>query len=324
MVTLNIYGELLGAGKTTLIKQMLKTTYAGYRTAVIENEIGTVDLDAEILKSAAVSVREIYSGCICCTVKGSFKEAVRMIVEQEDPEYIVVEPSGVADIADVVKACSRSDQVHLGRVIMVVNAKKQQTLLKVVGQFYLRQLCNAQTLYLNFTEGMSQEELNDTKEQLWEINPDLTMVTVPIKDITAGTFPERQVKIATYGKKDPGDWKISKSTEDGIVRIRSRRDQRLFVQCCRFKRDFTEDEIHGLMKIFQQEECTDIWRIKGCLKMRDGRFRKIDMVFGDRFLEEVQDFDDGKVNQLVFIGKKLNTPWLRKQMKPFGVDAWAR
>ena len=139
MVKLDIYGGLLGAGKTTLIRQMLASAYAGHKTAVIENEIGKVNLDAELLKDSSICVREITSGCICCTVKGNFTEAIRRLAEQEHPEYIIVEPSGVASLTDVVSACTDSGMAVLNRIIMVADARKQRKLLKVIGKFYLKQ-----------------------------------------------------------------------------------------------------------------------------------------------------------------------------------------
>ncbi len=318
MVKLDIYGGLLGTGKTTLIRQMLSAAYAGHRTAVIENEIGQVNLDAELVKSSSISVREISSGCICCTVKGSFTAAVRLLAEQEQPEYILVEPSGVADLADVVKACADTGLAEVNRVIMVVNGRKQQMLLKVVGEFYLKQLRGAQIIYLNFTEGMSQEELKAAKESLLEINPDLVMIETPLKDITADTFPEGQAPIREYKGKSPGSLPTSENRKTGAVPMRPRGKQPLTAWSCRFEQDFREEDIQRLMGLFRQEECADIWRVKGYLKSEKGGIQKVDMVFGDPFQEEVENFDDSKVNQLVIIGKNLNVPWLQKQLEIFG------
>ena len=127
MVKLDVYGGLLGAGKTTLIKQMLKTVYKDYKVAVIENEFGSVNLDAEELKKASVVVREISSGCICCTLKGNFTDAVQLLIRQENPDYVIVEPSGMANLIDVAMACSVSEDVILNRTVLVVNAKKNQS-----------------------------------------------------------------------------------------------------------------------------------------------------------------------------------------------------
>lgn len=314
MVKLDIYGGLLGAGKTTLISQMLSCAYAGHKVAVIENEIGQVNLDAELLKGTHISVQEISSGCICCTVKGSFTEAIRLLVEKEHPEYILVEPSGVADLTDLAKACADAEQVELNRVIMVVNAGKQKKLLKVVGEFYRKQLRSTQMIYLNFTEKLSKEEVEEAKASLWEINPDFVMIETPLADISADTFPEGQAaKICRENRT--GNLPMAEIGRSGKIHMQTRRKQPLSVWCYRFEGEFREEGIWQLMKMFQQEACADIWRVKGYLKMEDSKIRKIDMVFGDQFQEEMENYDDSKLNQLVIIGKKLNIPWLKEQME---------
>ncbi len=314
MVKLDIYGGLLGAGKTTLIRQMLSCAYAGHKTAIIENEVGQVNLDAELLKGAHISVQEISSGCICCTLKGNFTEAIRLLVEQENPEYIIVEPSGVADLTDLAKACADAEQVELNRLIMVVNTGKQKKLLKVVGEFYRKQLRGAQMIYLNFTEKLSKEELEEAKASLWEINPDLVMIETPLSDITADTFPEGQVS-KNFQKNYTGNLPMEEIGKSGKIHIQTKGKQPLSAWCYKFEREFREEDVRQLMELFQQEACADIWRVKGYLKMEDGKIRKIDMVFGDQFQEEMENFDDSKMNQLVIIGKKLNLPWLKEQME---------
>lgn len=341
MTKLDVYGGLLGAGKTTLIRRMLSAAYEGYKTAVVENEAGKVNLDAEVLKTASVSVREISSGCICCTVKGSFSEAVRLLAEQEKPDYIVVEPSGAADLAGVVNACRESGAVELNRVIMVVNARRILKLLKVVGDFYLEQLRGAQTIYLNFVEGMTAEQIDGVKETLAGINPDAELIAVPLEEITGETFPERDAeekicagderkkKDAVKNTEKPGysrgrtdrSLQIQEAPDknSGPVRIHrgesgGSRNQELVSWNWEFHRTFTEEDIQRLMAIFRMKECEGIWRVKGCLAMEDGRVKKVDVVFGDQFQEELKAFPAEKSNILAVTGRTLNLPWLKKRL----------
>lgn len=327
MVKLDVYGGLLGSGKTTLIRQMLSSAYMGHKTAIVENEAGKVNLDGEVLRSASVSVKEISSGCICCTVKGSFSEGVKLLAEQEKPDYIVVEPSGAADLTGVVRACRESGAVELNRVIMVVNAQRIQKLLKVVGDFYLEQIRGAETIYLNFTEGMSAEQTDEVRKTLLGINPNAEVTSVPLAEITSETFPEKVfskegiLKEAEKSerleeRKDRSLRVLEKSEEgSGSVRIHSGKGQALVSWSYEFHGNFSEKDVQNLMEIFRMKQCEGIWRVKGCLTMGDGTFRKVDVAFGDEFQEELRDFPMDKSNFLSVTGRRLNLPWLKKKLE---------
>jgi hypothetical protein len=177
MTKLDIYGGLLGAGKTTLIKAMLPCAYRGKKTAVIENEIGRVNLDAG--EFSGITVRPLTAGCVCCTLKGDLVAAVRELVLTEAPEYIVMEASGAADLDAIRRICEEIDEVSLNRCIMVVNARKLRKLMTVVGEFYRIQLREATEIYLNFTENLPGEELIAVKQLLRELNPDARVIDTP-------------------------------------------------------------------------------------------------------------------------------------------------
>lgn len=199
MVKLDIYSGLLGNGKTTLIKRMLKTAYAGFRVAIIENEIGEINLDAEEFEENSVSVKEVTAGCLCCTVKGSFQEAVRFLAERENPDYIIVEPTGAADIRGVIEACEQVDGVELNRCIMVVNARKIQTLLKVAGEFFHDQIRVARTIYLNFAEKIDAGQVQNIKKNLRKVNPILKIVDTPMEEVTGDVFAEKECLDGHWG-----------------------------------------------------------------------------------------------------------------------------
>ncbi len=141
MAKLDIYGGLLGAGKTTLIRAMLQCAYRGKRVAVIENEIGRVNLDAGAF--SGVTVRPLTAGCVCCTLKGDLVTAVRELLQGVAPGYIVMEASGAADLEAIRRICAEIDAVSLNRCVMVVNARKLRKLMTVVGEFYRIQLRDA-------------------------------------------------------------------------------------------------------------------------------------------------------------------------------------
>lgn len=318
MIKLDIYCGLLGSGKTTLIKQMLKTTYSGYKTAIIENEFGSVNLDAEEFKKASVTVREITSGCICCTVKGSFIKVVD-ILSETNPDYIIIEPSGVANLTDVLDECAKSKKIVLNRIIMVVNAGKICKFMSVVGSFFKEQLLSANTVYLNFNENMTTCELDEAKKTLLAVNRSLRLVDIPLSLIDKSSFPEensvshpdsphKNLTTTNFVLNSPNHSKTS------IVMRPPKRDVLESLEYV-FPMTFTEADILLLTELFQQEKCANVWRVKGCLRMKTGDIRKIDWVFGDNYQENLSDFAKEKTNILIIIGKNLPKQWLNSQLE---------
>ena len=185
---IDLYAGLLGCGKTTLIRRLLETEYAGKKVAVIENEIGRVNLDAELLRPAKVTVREMTGGCVCCTIRGAFTEAIDMLTDEVGPDYIIIEPTGAADLEGLVQACEKCHSALLRRMVMIVNAKKIVRLLTVVGDFYREQIEKATCIYLNFTEGMGEDDLEKARAEIRKLNPTARLVDTPIAKIDADTF----------------------------------------------------------------------------------------------------------------------------------------
>ena len=187
---IDLYAGLLGAGKTTLIRQLLVTEYAGKKVAIIENEIGRVNLDAELLRpaQAQITVREMTGGCVCCTIRGAFTEAIDLLTEEVGPDYIIIEPTGAADLEGLVQACEKCHSALLRRMVMIVNAKKIVRLLTVVGDFYREQIEKATCIYLNFTEGMGEDDLEKARAEIRKLNPTARLVDTPIAKIDADTF----------------------------------------------------------------------------------------------------------------------------------------
>lgn len=303
MIQLDIICGLLGAGKTTLIRQLLQTTYKNKRIAIVENEAGKVNLDVEAFDRDALAVREVTSGCICCTVRGGFQEAIRYLKERENPDIIVVEPSGLADIRVVLDVCRSVPGVLLHQVIMVVNGRKVQALLRIAGDFFTDQIKYADSIFLNFADSLTEEKLQTAKEAIRRIRPDIQIVDVPVEAIKDDTFP------ATSGETDR---KHSVQLKKTGIRIRGREEQRINlgrnwkeeenVSYMQFEYAFSEEKFQELVE--KLKSCGDrLWRAKGCLRMEDGRIRKLDYVYGDLFQEEVQEFPEEKINQVVLISE---------------------
>lgn len=311
---LDIYAGLLGAGKTTLIKQMLATAYEGSKVAIIENEIGAVNLDAG--EFASISVKEITSGCVCCTVKGSFTEAIKMIEKQEHPDYIVVEPTGASDLQGLVDACLEVEGVILNRCVLVVNAKKIVRFLRAVGEFFMDQVRVAELIYLNFADSMEEAAIAEAKQCLLNINPKLQMIETPMSEIGADTFPENSCTLTATGSKRKKDKLVIKEAKDQKrMMMANGKQKQIYTWDYTFEHVFDEEQMQKLMTILEDTVYNDVWRAKGYFSMTDGSVRKVDVVFGDSFQDEREASEEIKTGTLVVIGERLDTKWLQEQLE---------
>lgn len=333
MVGLDIYGGLLGAGKTTLIKKMLNVAYAGFKVAIIENEIGKINLDSAEFRNTQIKVKELTAGCVCCTLQGNLTYAVAELIRQEKPDFIIIEPTGLADFSGVIKACLDTRQVFLNRCVMIVNSRKNQTLMKVVGPFYIEQLKIADTIYMNFTEKMSADDIEKTKERLHSVNPNARIVTIPIHEMTEDPF-QSETKVSDHanpGQKsdllpsEPFSAKSNRKQKVKItveeagssnpVRMLPGSQMKLYTWSYSFQKEMSENDIEKLKEILSDSEHCDIWRAKGYLRMSEHSVYKIDAAFGEMFEEIRMDGNDQKIGTLVLIGKKIDSHWLTEQFK---------
>ena len=142
MTKIDVYSGFLGAGKTTLIKKMIREAYAGQKLVLIENEFGEIGIDGGFLQEAGIEITEMNSGCICCSLVGDFGKALEQVIAQYAPDRILIEPSGVVKLSDVVAAVEKvvSDQVQLGNTVTVADANKCKMYMKNFGEFYNNQV----------------------------------------------------------------------------------------------------------------------------------------------------------------------------------------
>ena len=306
---IDLYAGLLGCGKTTLIKRLLETEYAGSRSAIIENEIGKINLDAVTLRRPEVRITEITGGCVCCTVRGEFTKAVDLLAEQARPDYIVIEPTGAADIGSLLEACRMARKASLRRLVMIVNARKFLMLLKVVGSFYLEQIEAASCIYLNFTETMTEEELQAVRDRIRELNPEVRIIDTPMDKITGETFREAAwTEPASARSSGRGVLEVIPSEMKKPVRISAgRKEQKtIFSRTLEFPGPLSEEEFKELMQRLEKEEKNGIWRAKGLLLMKTGEIRRVDMTFGDVFEEDISGEAADAAGRLVLIGPGAN------------------
>ena len=186
MTKIDIISGFLGAGKTTLIKKLIEEGFNGEKLVLIENEFGEIGIDGGFLKDAGVSITEMNSGCICCSLVGDFGEALKEVLTTYTPDRIIIEPSGVGKLSDVIKAVSNvvSDDVKLNSLVTIADAKKCKMYMKNFGEFFNNQIENAKTVILSRTQLLTEDKLSVCVELIKELNKDATIVTTPWDDIT--------------------------------------------------------------------------------------------------------------------------------------------
>ena len=186
MTKIDIFSGFLGAGKTTLIKKMISESYAAQKLVLIENEFGEIGIDGGFLKDAGVNITEMNSGCICCSLVGDFGKALTQVIEQYHPDRILIEPSGVGKLSDVITAVNKvtNEEVTLGYTVAVVDAGKVKIYMKNFGEFYNNQVETASTIILSRTGNISQEKLDKAVEMLREHNAAATIITTPWEELT--------------------------------------------------------------------------------------------------------------------------------------------
>ncbi len=192
MTKIDIYSGFLGAGKTTLIKKMISESYAGQKLVLIENEFGEIGIDGGFLQDAGINITEMNSGCICCSLVGDFGKALTQVITEYNPDRIVIEPSGVGKLSDVVAAVEKvtNDAVKLDCTVAVVDAGKVKVYMKNFGEFYNNQIETAATIVLSRTDMIPQEKLDKAVELLREHNADATIVTTPWDQLTGAQLME--------------------------------------------------------------------------------------------------------------------------------------
>ncbi|MBR3824535.1 MAG: cobalamin biosynthesis protein CobW [Lachnospiraceae bacterium] len=182
MTKIDIFSGFLGAGKTTLIKKLLKEALQDTKVVLIENEFGEIGIDGGFLKEAGIEIKEMNSGCICCSLVGDFGESLKEVLTTYTPERVLIEPSGVGKLSDVVKAVedvATDLEVQINSAVAVVDATKCKMYIKNFGEFFVNQIEHAGTIILSRTGKISEEKLNTCVEMIREYNKEATIITTP-------------------------------------------------------------------------------------------------------------------------------------------------
>ena len=200
MTKIDIVSGFLGAGKTTLIKKLLKEALAGTQTVLIENEFGEIGIDGGFLKDAGIEIKEMNSGCICCSLVGDFGTSLKEVLNTYHPDRILIEPSGVGKLSDVMKAVQNAGlgtEVELNSAVAVVDASKCKMYIKNFGEFFINQIEHAGTIILSRTDVASEEKVKQAVELIREHNEKATIITTPLAQLEG-----KEILAAIEGAKD--------------------------------------------------------------------------------------------------------------------------
>lgn len=191
MTKVTILSGFLGAGKTTFIKKLIAQVYTGEKLVLIENEFGEIGVDSHFLQDAGIEVTELNSGCICCSLVGDFAVALQKVVTEYQPDRILIEPSGVGKLSDVLNAVTSSSiDIQWDGIITVADVNKVRLYSKNFGEFYHDQIQNAQTIVLSRTQNVTQEKLTQSVNLLRELNQNAPIITTPWEMLSCAQIQE--------------------------------------------------------------------------------------------------------------------------------------
>ena len=316
MVKIDIISGFLGAGKTTLIKKLLQDAFKGQQVVLIENEFGEIGIDGGFLKDAGIEIKEMNSGCICCSLVGDFGTALKEVVEKYHPDRIVIEPSGVGKLSDVIHAVENlhleaDGEVKLNSAVTVVDVLKCKMYLKNFGEFFKNQVEAAGTIILSRTDTKkaTPEKIEAAIELIRELNPDATIITTPVEDLGGQKILDtiEGMKIDLSHVEEEHDHCCDHDhhhDHDHEEHEHHHADEVFTSWGKETVRKYSREEIEKILKTLSEEDSYGmILRAKGMLESEDGVWTYFDMV-----PEEV-DIREGSAEytgRICVIGSKLD------------------
>ena len=305
---IDIFSGFLGAGKTYLMKKLIEEGAYEEKIAIIENEFGEVSIDAEILKGTNIDIKEINSGCICCQVTGDFKDAILEVISNYNPSRIIIEPSGVAKLTDIIKIFNEKEiksRTEIHNVITVIDPEKYDRYIENFKEFYLDQIKNAKKIVISRTQKIPRTKVLEVKGKLEKLNKKATIIYGDFEKLN-GDFilnydENKKIEInevkgirASFSKKENGN----KNAKEVFESFAIYPTLKLSKEELKSKFDF----------ISKSQSYGDIIRAKGIVKLQDGTIGQFDFVKEEFVIRKI---DDKGKNVISFIGVNLKKEELK-------------
>ena len=307
MAKIDIISGFLGAGKTTLIQKLLKEALKGEKVVLIENEFGEIGIDGGFLKDAGIEVTEMNSGCICCSLVGDFGSALKEVVTQYNPDRIIIEPSGVGKLSDVIKAVqgvAEDVELDLNSFVTVADAKKCKMYMKNFGEFYNNQVEYAGSIILSRTGDVAEDKLNESVALLREHNEKAAIITTPWDELSG----EQILKVM----EDGNDMVKELLEEEEICPVcgghhdhhhHHHADEVFTSWGKETPKKYNKEELDTILqKLSKDDSYGMILRSKGILQTEDGSWVQFDLVPGEY---EIREGSADYTGRICVIGSKL-------------------
>ncbi|MBD7912148.1 MULTISPECIES: GTP-binding protein [Clostridium] len=307
-IKIDIVSGFLGAGKTTLIKKLLDSDLRKEKLAILENEFGEVSIDGDLLNDTKVDIKEINSGCICCSLVGDFKEAMHEIIKQYSPERIIIEPSGVAKLSDIIKSCksiSKNNNIYINNIFTVIDVINYEAYINNFGEFYKDQIKNANTIILSKIENNDEEQIKKISRLIRNINKESSIITAPLDEMDGNdilTISKEDIK-----KSNEKTLSIKKSFKISAVNkvSHSHSADNIFNNWgVETQKSFSKSTLEKIFKIIVNDKSYgNILRGKGIVKLEEGIWGEFHYTPG-KF--KINKATKQRVGKIVIIGEGVD------------------
>lgn len=326
MVKIDIISGFLGAGKTTLIKKLLEEkAFGNERVVLIENEFGEIGIDGTLLKGFDIEIKEMNSGCICCTIAGDFSQALKEMMKMYQPERIIIEPSGVGKLSDVIKGCQKfvqKNEVELNICITVIDGLKYKMYMKNFAEFYKDQLVNAKTIILSRTLDMSQAAFDYVIHDIRNYNKKAPIITNHWNDLSAQelVFLTENTLIDSFEKRLLNEVKQKRASVRGMTldakkitgvnqKVHHHADEIFEVWSRETTQVFEQKELSGAIGALDHLVGQTVLRAKGIVKTNSNKWLQFDYVPGECVIRETSGDFTGRI---CVIGENINRAQISK------------
>ena len=331
MAKVDIISGFLGAGKTTFIKKLIQDVFTGEKLVLIENEFGEIGIDGGFLKDAGIEITEMNSGCICCTLVGDFSIALQKVLEEYQPDRVIIEPSGVGKLSDVAKAIEnvkKDADIEIDGRITVVDGKKAKMYMKNFGEFFKDQVEHASTIVVSRTQMMSDEKIEECVHMLREENAEATIISTPW-DMLGGEAIRHALTKGTEIEEFLEEHEHHHEHDHEECCGHEHHHEHGHGECCDHDHHhhhhadevftswgketvhkYTEDELDYLVKVLSETSAYGtILRSKGIVQMADGTWKQFDLVPEEY---EMRDGQADYTGRICVIGTDLKEDELLK------------